>query len=88
MSHVHKHVSKLVNLETAANLHQVLKFKLHSVFLAYLGQIESKSHVQGHFQKLEIKGFHLAPRFMGLYSLMMKIYTPEKKTQGFVATPV
>ena len=47
----------------------VLQFKLCPVFLAYLGQLKSKSPIQGHFWKLEIKGFHLAPIFMGLFSL-------------------
>ena len=62
-----------------------LHFKLHSVFLTYLGLFKSKSLIQGHFWKLEIKSFHLAPRFMGFYSLLMKILALEKTktTRGF-----
>ena len=56
----------------------VLQFKLCSVFLANLGQLKSKSPIQGHFWKLEIKGFHLAPRFMGFYSLLMKILASKR----------
>ena len=59
---------------------RVLQFKLCSVLLAYLRQFKSKSPIQGHFWKLEIKGFHLAPRFLGFYLLLMKILAP-KSTQ-------
>ena len=38
---------------------------LSDLVLAYLRQMKSKSTIQGHFWKLDIKGFHLAPRFMG-----------------------
>ena len=57
-----------------------LQFKLCSVFLAYLRQMKSKSHIQGHFWKLEIKSFHLAPRFIGFFSLFLMILAP-KSTQ-------
>ena len=56
-----------------SDFYQFFIFKLQSVFLAYLGQIKSKSPIQGHFWKLEIKTFNLAPRFMGFYPLLMKI---------------
>ena len=49
------------------------------VFLAYLGHFKSKSLIQGHFWKLEIKGFHLAPRFGGFYSMLMKILASKQK---------
>ena len=55
-----------------------MKFKLESVYLAYLGQFRSKSFIQGHFCKLEIKSFPLAQRLMGFYSLSMKILAPKK----------
>ena len=51
-------------------------------FLAYLGQYKSKSFIQGHFCKLEIKGFHLAPRLIGFYALLMKILAPKKRTKN------
>ena len=53
-------------------------------FLAYLGQFKSKFPIQGHFWKLENKGFHLAPRFMGFYPLLVKILAPEKKKHAEV----
>ena len=67
-------------------MNQVLIFKLQAVFPTYLGQFMSKSPIQGHLWKLEIKTFNLAPRFMGFYSLLMKILALEKTktTQGFV----
>ena len=55
-----------------------MKFGLQSVFLVYLGQYKSKSLIQGHFKKLEIKSFNLAPRLMGFYSLLMKILASKK----------
>ena len=61
---------------------RVLQFKLCSVLLAYLGQFKSKSPIQGHFWKLEIKGFHLAPRFMGFYSFLTKILAPKKREKN------
>ena len=58
---------------------KVLKFWVQLVFLVYLGQFKSKSLIQGHFCKLVIKTFHLAPRHMGIYSLLIKILAPEKQ---------
>ena len=54
-----------------------LKFKLQSVFVSYLCQFRSNFHIQRHFRKLEIKSFHLAPRIMGFYSLLMEILAPK-----------
>ena len=51
---------------------------MQSVFLVYRGQFKSKPPFQGHFWKLEIKTFHLAPRFNGFYSLLMKILAPKQ----------
>ena len=48
----------LRNLVKVWCLPQVLIFKLQSVFPAYLGQFKSKSPIQGHFWKLEIKTFN------------------------------
>ena len=45
--------------------------KLLSCFLTYLRQFQSKSHIQWHHWKAEIKGFHLTPRMMGLEALLM-----------------
>ena len=49
-----------------------LRFTLGSVFLSYLCQFSSKFKIQGEFWNLEIKSFHLAPRFMGLNALLME----------------
>merc|ERR1711911_442379 len=57
-----------------------LKFKLQSVFVSYLCQFRSNFHIQRHFRKLEIKSFHLAPRIMGFYSLLMEILAPKGLT--------
>ena len=59
-----------------------LQFKLSSVFLAYLRQMKSKSLIQGHFYKLEIKSYLLAPRFMGFYSLFLEILAPKKRKES------
>ena len=58
-----------------------MKFRLQSVFLVYLGQYKSKSLIQGHFKKLEIKSFNLAPRLMGFYSLLIKILASKKTNE-------
>ena len=45
-----------------------LCFKLGSVFFEYLRLFKSKSHIQGQFCKVEIKGFNLAPRLIELHA--------------------
>ena len=54
--------------------------QLHSVFLAYLRQFKSKTLIQGHFCKLEIKSFHLAPRLMG-FNIDEDISSLKKRTR-------
>ena len=64
-----------------------LSFKLCPIFLAYLSQIKSNSPIQGHFCKLEIKSFNLAPRFIGIYQLFLKILAlkaMQKKGRGLL----
>ena len=65
---------------TSDLLWRFLKFKLQSVFVSYLCQFRSNFHIQRHFRKLEIKSFHLAPRIMGFYSLLMEILAPKGLT--------
>ena len=57
------------------------KLKLGLVSLSYLCQFSSKFNIQGEFWNLEIKSFHLAPRFMGLYALLMKLSAPNTLTE-------
>ena len=47
-------------------------------FLAYLRQFKSKSHIQWHSRKEEIKSFHLTPRLIGLQALLMEIWALKK----------
>ena len=62
----------LCNIKSATDsFWHFLCFKLGSVFLEYLEQFESESYIQGQFWKVEIKGFHLAPRLMELYMLFL-----------------
>ena len=49
-----------------------------SRFLAYLGQFKSKSHIQGHPQKVENKSFYLTPSLMGVKVLLLEICVLEK----------
>ena len=46
------------------------QLKLGLVSLSYLSQFNSKFNIQDGFWNLEIKSFHLAPRFMGLNALL------------------
>ena len=59
------------------------KLKLGLVSLSYLSQFNSKSNIQDEFWNLEIKSFHLAPRFMGLNVLLMEKSAP-KDTTNFI----
>ena len=59
-----------------------LQFKLSSVFFEYLRQMKSKSLIQGHFYKLEIKSYHLTPRFMGFYSVFLEILAPKERKKA------
>ena len=47
-------------------------------FPAYLRQFKSKSHIQGHSRKEEIKSFHLTPRMIGLQALLMYLWALKK----------
>ena len=60
--------------------------KLLSCFIAYFRQFKSKSHIQGHFWKEEIKSFHLTPRLMGLQALLMEILVLKKGARFVGAT--
>ena len=44
-----------------------------SYFLAYFGQFKSKSHIQGHPQKVENQSFHLTPSLMRFLALLLEI---------------
>ena len=57
------------------------KLKLGLVSLSYLGQFNSKSNIQDEFWNLEIKSFHLAPRFLGLNALLMEKSPPKDSTE-------
>ena len=57
------------------------KLKLGSVSLSYLGPFNSKSNIQDEFWNLEIKSFHLAPRFMGLNALLIEKSPPKDSTE-------
>ena len=46
-----------------------------------LSQLNSKSNIQDNFWNLEIKSFHLAPRFMGLNALLMEKSPPKDSTE-------
>ena len=46
-----------------------------------------KSHIQGQFWNLEIKGFHLAPGFMGLQALWWEIWAPNDLAQFIPSLP-
>ena len=58
----------------------IFKLKLGLVSL-YLGQFNSKSNIQYEFWNLEIKSFHLAPRFLGLNALLMEKSPPKDSTK-------
>ena len=55
--------------------------QLQLVFLSWLCQFKSNSHIQGQFCKLENKSFNLAPRLMGFYALLMEILAPKVLTE-------
>ena len=57
------------------------KLKLGLVSLSYLGQFNSKSNIQDDFWNLEIKSFHLAPRFLGFNALLMEKSPPKESTE-------
>ena len=57
------------------------KLKLGLVSLSYLSQFKSKSNIQDEFKNLEIKSFHLAPRFMGLNALLMEKFPSKDLTE-------
>ena len=61
----------------------ILQSKLLSYFLAYLGQFKSKSHIQGHPQKVENQGFHLTQSLMGFQALLLEILALKKGTNLF-----
>ena len=61
------------------------KLKIGFISLSYLGQFDSKSNIQGEFWNLEIKSFYLAPRFMGLNSLLIEKYPPKESTEFIVS---
>ena len=57
------------------------KLKLGFVSLSYFGQYNFKSNIQDEFWNLEIKSFHLAPRFLGLNALLMEKTPPKDSTE-------
>ena len=57
-----------------------------SHFLAYLGQFKSKSHIQGHPQKVENRTFHLPPSLIGFQVLLFDILA-SKRGARFVDAP-
>ena len=61
------------------------KLKLGFVSLSYLSQFNSKSNIQDEFWNLEIKSFHLAPRFMGLNAILIEKSPPKDLTEFIVS---
>ena len=57
------------------------KLKLELVSLSYLSHFNSKFYIQDEFWNLEIKSFHLALRFMGLYALLMEKSPSKDSTE-------
>ena len=61
----------------------ILQSKLLSYFPAYLRQFKSKSHIQGHPQKVENQSFHMTPSLMGFQALLLEILALNKGTNLF-----
>ena len=61
------------------------KLNLGLVSLSYLSQFNSKFNIQDEFWNLEIKSFHLAPRFMGLNALLIEKSPPKDSTEFIVS---
>ena len=58
--------------------YKAVTFSILSRFLAYLGQFKSKSHIQGHPQKVENQSFHLTPSLMEFQTILLDILTLKR----------
>ena len=57
---------------------KAVTFSMLSRFLAYLRQFKSKSHIQGHPQKVENRTFHLPPSLIGFQALLFDILARKR----------
>ena len=60
--------------------------QLLSCFPAYLRQFKSKSHIQGHPQKLENQSFHLTPSLMEFQTILLDTLALKRGARFFDPT--
>ena len=79
--------SDIVDYRAAYFAAKNMNFKLNLglLSLSYLSQFNSKFNIQDEFWNLEIKSFHLAPRFMGLNALLIEKSPPKDSTEFIVS---